>query len=455
MTEAREPVVAGMIRPARDAAGDTASLLRILQLEADIRKIESARELVYHLANESRAVLGFRQAFVLRRRRGWHLEAVSSVPGFDRHAPLNRQVVQLARRLDRAGEDVPRVDLADENELPALRDHALRHGLWLPFRGGKGRAFAGVLLLQEKPWPDSFLPLAERMRDAYAYSWRALAGKRLERRSRVSGRVLALALGAAVVATGFLPMPLTVMAPVEVTGRDRLAVAAPLNGTIDAVMVAPNQPVREGTLLARFEDNELRNDVEVAEQRVIVASARLEQVQNAAFGDRTAARDLKVAEAELALAQSEAAQARERLSRVELRARRDGIAIFEDARDLTGRPVSLGERLMEIADPGALEFTITMPVDDSIVVNDGARVRVFLDSAPLEPLEAELIRSSYHATTQPDGSFGYTLVAGAETPPQETRIGARGTAQVFGARHTLFFIVFRRPLSWLRQSFGA
>lgn len=111
---------------------------------------------------------------------------------------------------------------------------------------------------------------------------------------------------------------------------------------------------------------------------------------------------------------------------------------------------------MEIITPGIPEFTIRLPVADSIVLGEGNKVRVFLDSRPLLPITGQLRRSSYRATLQADGSFGYTLIARAA--PQDMaglRIGAHGTAQVFGARHSLLFILLRRPLSWLRQTFGA
>ena len=71
-------------------------------------------------------------------------------------------------------------------------------------------------------------------------------------------------------------------------------------------------------------------------------------------------------------------------------------------------------------------------------------------------LDATLTRTSYRAITQTDGSFAYTLKAQAdsEVDLDTVRIGAHGTAQLYGDRHSLYFIVFRRPLSWLRQAFG-
>ena len=256
---------------------------------------------------------------------------------------------------------------------------------------------------------------------------------------------------------GFLPAPLTVLAPVEVTSQERLAVPVPIQGVIDAVEVEPNQPVEKGDVLVRLEGTELRNELSIAGREVAVAQSRLTQLQNAAFSDREAARELKVAQAELALALSERALAQERLDRVTIRAREDGVAVFDDPTALTGRPVSVGEKVMELVSPDTLEFTIRLPVMDNIDLEEGDTARIFLDGDPLNPIDARLTRTSYRAVTQPDGSFAYTLKAGVaegEQGLEDVRVGAYGTAQLYGEEHSLYYIVFRRPLSWLRQTLG-
>jgi hypothetical protein len=448
-----------MTSPGRgvEDSGQTAALLRLIQLEADVRRVETEREMVFHLANESRRVLGFRQAFVFRCRRKWRLAAVSSVSTFDAQAPLNRELLRLVTSLGRQQRNTATItlDLSKEGAVETLRDYAFPHALWVPMRTRSGVPFAGLLMLRETPWPETVLPLAQRVVGTYGHAWQALVGHKLDRRIALPRKAIVLLAAAAVIALGFVKAPLTVLAPVEVTARDRISVAATINGVVEEVMVAPNSVVKEDELLARYDDTELRNALEIADRETFVASAKLEKLQNASFSDRAAARELKIAEAELALARAERALARDRLSRVEVRAPRGGLAVFDDARELFGRPVSVGERLMEIIDPSDLEFTVRLPVDDSIVLQEKAKLRVFLDSKPLTPIPAELTRRSYRATTQEDGRFAYTLTArAAQADLSAARLGAQGTALLYGDRHRLFFIVFRRPLSWIRQTFG-
>lgn len=452
------PVRTRVVEQQNRTQGETAALLRILQLDADVRRIKTERELIYYLANETRSVLGYRQAFVLRRRHNWALEAVSSVTSFDKNAPINREirkfVAGLSGRVDDT--DVIRVGLNEEAHLTALQDHMFQHAIWIPLKTRKGRVFAGLLILHEREWPESVLPLVERVAEAGAHAWQALKGQSLDRRRWLPRTIVLPVILGGLIALGFVQAPLTVLAPAEVTGEDSVAVRVPLEGVIESILVRPNHVVSVGSVLARIEDTELRNALSIAERKVIVSQARLAQLQNASFTDREAAREVKVAEAELALANSERALAQDRLGRIEIKANGNGIAVFDDPNELTGRPVSVGEKIMEIVSPDNLEFTVRLPVIDNIDLQQGSKVRIFLDGNPLDPIDATLTRTSYRAITQTDGSFAYTLKAQAdsEVDLDTVRIGAHGTAQLYGDRHSLYFIVFRRPLSWLRQAFG-
>jgi hypothetical protein len=437
---------------------DTSALLKILQLESDLRKIRSERELTYFLANETRTVLGYRQSFVFRKRGKWRLEAVSSVTNFDRNAPINREIRSFVSEINKkkSPEKATLVSLGSQERLPVLNAHTFSCGIWMPFKTRKGRIFGGMLILHEREWPESVLPLCERVCEASAHAWQALRGESLERKYRIPKKLTLVLLAAVLIAGAFIRIPLTVLAPVEVSSEERLAVTVPLQGVIQNVEISPNEWVEAGQVIARIDDTELRNALSVAQQQVIVARARVDQLQNASFSDRAAARELRVAEAELALAQTELEIAEARLQRVDIRAEKAGIAIFDNPNTLVGLPVRVGQGIMEIVSPDTPEFTIRLPVIDHINLEEGSKVRVFLDSRPLAPIDAILTRNSFRAQSQPDGSFAYTLKATANDLNDlgGVRIGAYGTAQLQGEEHSLYFNIFRRPLTWFRQKTG-
>ncbi len=437
--------------------------LRLLQLEADIRRAAGLRELYFHLANESRAVLEFRQGVVLTRRRGkMRVKAISSVSIIERNAPMVRWMEAVVANLEK-GEglaDVVALNLEGKADMLG-RDqdvYAFPHLLWTPIKTRKGKVVGGLIAARERAWPDRRKVIAARLSETYSHAWSLLTRDRAREGFRIAPRFIGGGILIAVIAAGFIPMPITAIAPVEVVGRDTALVTAPIDGVVKEVLVKPNEVVATGDVLALIEDTEIRNAAEIAERAVLVVAARLEAMSSSAFASADARRELAVTRAELALAEAERDLARQRLTRTEMRAAVSGIAVFADARDWIGRPVSTGERIMEIADPTSFEYSIALPVDDLIALREDIPVRIFLDSAPLNARRAALTHASYHAEAQADGSLAYVLkareTAVGDSERLQPRIGARGTAQVLGDDAPLAFVLFRRPIAWLRQTFG-
>ena len=154
----------------------------------------------------------------------------------------------------------------------------------------------------------------------------------------------------------------------------------------------------------------------------------------------------------LAQKRAERDYARELLSRAEVRAERDGIAVFADAERWTGKPVRTGERLLELADPQQAELKIELDVGDAIGFASQAPVTLFLDGDPLTPHQAILERAAYESEQTPSGNLAYRLDARfTDAPP---RIGLRGTAKVYGENVPLAVYLFRRPLAAIRKAIG-
>ena len=142
------------------------------------------------------------------------------------------------------------------------------------------------------------------------------------------------------------------------------------------------------------------------------------------------------------------------LARVEVRAEQGGLLIYANRNDLTGRPVSTGERVMEIADPATAVYRIDLPLDDAIAIDPGAKVRLFLEADPLDARGAAVREAGYRAVEVPGGGLAYRIIAAPEGKVLPLRIGLRGTARIAGQPVSLGFFLFRRPISKLRQYLG-
>lgn len=451
-------VQAVRIEPATPPVAGHSGFDLLLKIEADSRRADTVGELKFLIANETLKLSHARQIFVLvEKGRQLRVAAVSSIGTVESNSPRIRWIESVLRLLGAdAGVTQPR-----EFNLPAYcRNGETEHlaypykfMLWLPFKLRNDRVFGGMLLARDTPWNEADTLISKRLSETYSHAWAALSGPgKLKRRVRLKPVLTALAVIAII--AGFYPVPLTVLAPTEVTAIEPRIIAAPIDGVVETILVDPNAEVIRDQPLLKMTDTALRNELAVAEQDVKVAEARLMQVSQGAVADPKIRGDLAVTRSEVSVAQAKRDYARDMLQRTMVTAPAAGVIIYTDKRDWIGRPVSTGERVMEIADPNRLQLRIDVPVADAIALQSGARVRAFLDSDPLRPAMAIVKSSSYEASMVEGNVLAYRVYATLEEATPGMRLGIRGTAQISGQKMALAYYLFRRPIAAMRQRFG-
>ena len=216
----------------------------------------------------------------------------------------------------------------------------------------------------------------------------------------------------------------------------------------------PNQVVKADEAVAELDDTSIRNRLAVATKAFDTASSDYQRAVNKSFNDEQSKGELLVLGSKVQEKSAEVAYLTELLERLRITAPQGGIAIFSDAEDLRGRPVQTGERIMLVADPSLVGVTVYLPPDDAVELDVGGEVTVYLNIAPLSPLKAKIIQSSYEATVQPDNSIAYVIKAALEPGAGLPRIGNKGTAKVYGKDVSLGYYLMRKPILFLRRSLG-
>jgi len=254
----------------------------------------------------------------------------------------------------------------------------------------------------------------------------------------------------------FMPVRLSVLSPAEITPFQPHPVTAPMDGVVAEIEVTPNQLVSPETLLVTMESSELASALELALRSLNVAQAKLHQARQAGFSDVRKQAEVAGLKAELKLRKSEWEYAKERLQRSQLTAPISGIAIVDQPHEWKGRPVSVGERIMQIADPKSVEITMQVGVHDAISLEPGGEVKVFLDIEPLTLLSATIIHASYEPQLTVAQIPAYRVTARFNKQNLEIplRIGLRGIAKSYGQEVSLFYYLFRRPITTVRQWLG-
>ena len=441
---------------------DMSKLSLLMQLEAMSREAESVKALHFMIVNETRHLISYRQAFLFStdvvNKNKYQLKAASSIAIIDRNAPFANFLESCLNRFQKDS-NMGTVQQFDATSCPAglreeWKEFSLPFVLWCPLKLASGTKLGGVWLARETPWTDGELKLVKRLADTYAHAWYALLGKeKLKKKPHYERIILGSVLF--IIASFFIiPIRISALAPVEIVAKEPVIVSAPMDGVIADVLVPPNVMVTFDTLLLKYEDTGLRNKYEVAEKTLAVAIAEFHKASQEAFRDPQSNAKVALLKAQVELSRAESNYALDLLDQVEVKAQKEGLLIYTDKSDWVGRPVQVGEKIMQIADPGKVKLRINLPVDDAIFLVKGASIKIFLDVDPLKSINGVITHASYEATLTPEGVLAYRIDAEFSEPNIQKRIGLQGTAKLYEKRVSLFYYLFRRPISALRQFVG-
>lgn len=426
---------------------------KLLTLEQEIRSAENITQLTQLFCNRTREIVDYTQAALAVPTVSGQMQIAgfSDIAVVDRTAPLANWLEQQLKRI------------SDETEMfePApddrreVSDLVPEHILILPLKTPHKGIVGSFIVSRTIAFTDGDKALLTHLASVFAQALAAHRSTPLIPRLRemLNGR-RKWAAAAIVLAVFLLPIRLTAIAPVEIIAADPFIVAAPMSGVVDEVLVSRNAQVEAGEPVLRMVDIELKNRLEVAKRAYRIAEAELLRARQSAFSSNEDKAQLAALIAEAELKRIEVAFAERQLERSIVRAPNVGLAIIEDPRKWRGRPVSTGEQIFKIAQPEKVEIDVKLPVADAVTLEQGNRVDVFLDIDPLRRYEAGVKRVPYQSTLSEAGVLAYSVRAVLKENGDPPRIGLRGSAKVFGPRTTVFYFLFRRPLTALRQMMG-
>jgi len=442
---------------------DLSAVSKLLQLESMARAATSVDALQFMIVNETRRLLPYRQAYLFSSshpiKRDCKLVCASSVAVIEKHAPF---ATWLEKTLDALfdSETIATQRLIDEVQCPeklkeGWQEFSLPFALWTPLKLPDGTFIGGLWVTRETPWQDNELALFKRLGETYAHALVAINSRRnlYHRPKSVTLAVWIIILFLLAVFTK--PMQISALAPAEITAKNPVIVSSPMDGVIAEIEFSPNTYVSKGETVFFLEDTNLRNEYNVAEKTLAVAEAEYRKASQDSFRDSKSKSQVSLLKAQTELHRSKLNFAADLLDKIHVDADKDGLLIYTNKSDWIGKPVQVGERVMEIADPDKIQLKINLSVEDAIVLNEGAEVDVFLDKDPLNPVRAKVVSTSYIAEKYNQDTLAYRVYADfEEVDTKKLRIGSQGTAKIYGARVSVFFYLFRRPISYVRQFFG-
>jgi hypothetical protein len=450
------------------------SLAALLDLSRRARLATSARELAFLLANDTHALVPYRQAAFWLAGEGVH--TLSGLVQIEANAPYALWLAQVCRYLSTQVADATRAISASDLPPELAQDWSEwwpAHALWLAMPGLTGAvpqdgSDAGLLLVRDAPWTTEEQALIREWVDV---SWHAFAA--LHRPRGPSWRIFLKRLRAQVTLQPgrhwwqqpalrwvtlllvilVFPVRLTVLAPGELVPAHPVMIRAPLDGVVDVFHVQPNQFVKKDQALFGFDEALIQSRLDVATQALSTAETEYRQTSQQALTDAKAKPQLAMLTGKIEEKRAEVDFLRDQLTRARVLAPQDGMALFDDPTEWIGRPVTVGERIMRMAAPGDVEVEAWLPLADAIALPADAPVSLYLNASPLFAVNAQLRYMAHDAVQRPDGSYAYRVRAALQAPT-EHRVGLKGTAKLHGAWVPLIYWVLRRPLATLRSTLG-
>lgn len=287
-------------------------------------------------------------------------------------------------------------------------------------------------------WRTAELPLPRQV-------WRALrrVGARLRGPGHWAWKAGAAAAVLVLAVLLLVPVDDRVTASTVIEGRTRQLVTAPFEGFIAEALVRPGDRVRQGQVLLRLDDRELKLEQAKLRGDRDQAAGKLRQ----AMADREAA-SVALASAELQGAEGQLALVEAKLARTRLVAPMDGLVVTGDWVQQLGGPVELGKEMFEIASEG-YRVVLHVPERDIARVRTGQRGVLRLAGQPHAGHDFELSRVTATASVQ-DGTNGFRAEAAWVGEVPALSPGMQGVAKVVVGRSNLLTIWTRESIDWLR-----
>jgi len=445
------------------ANSEVTNLKILLAIEAESRAASTVDEWKFVVANETLKLSHAKQVFVFRCSQNTRVMAISGLASFERSGVLASNIEKIISVLRSENEDkvIRTVDPASlcPTTPGLLKDYPYKQLLWIPLLSRSNELLGGMLLASDTIWQDHDLVILKRLTETYAHALSSLVAEQSMTKQLKGGlgpiKLIGLYTVVFVLFTLTFPVSMSALAPFEIAPRNPIVITAPLDGVIENIFVEPNAVVQKGQTIISFADTILKNRHELSKSEVRVASAQQKKATQLAFDNIRGQQEFRIAIANHQLKIAKRNYSREMLDRASTKAQRGGVVLYSDKNALLGRPVKLGERIMLIANPNNIELQINVGVDDAIFLKPNARVKVFLDSDPVNSREAVIEYIEYQAKIRTDETLSYRIVAKLLGDPKNLPgLGVRGTAKLYGEDVPLAFYLFRRPLSALRQWVG-
>lgn len=437
-------------------------IAKLIGLEKKTREAKTEDELNFVIVNETRQLVDYISSFLLLKSstKNFNIKATSDLATVDRTSPLISYLEKIINHKDyRDTKDIQTIDLEKISKSLKIKKpkNIPNFILQVPLFSSQ-QGFQGFLILSKNQvFNDNEIDLLTHLANTFGHAQNSFTKNFTVNRffKTIFGGKGFWLTAIIFIIISIIPIKMKSTAPADIVPSNPKLVTAPFDGVVKNITINNNDQVKVGDLVVLLEDLELNNEYNLAQQSLQIAEKELLRSRQSSFSDTKEKARLAELAAQVDLKKAELNSVSKRLNNSKIYSTQNGIAIVDRKSEWQGRPVSVGEKIITIANQNEIEFLIWLPVKDSLVIQKNSLVKVFLDVNPMKSLEGRLLRASYQPSLSPEGILSYKLTASYEGDKNKLpRIGLRGTAKVYGSKVSLFYYLFRKPITFMRQLIG-
>jgi RND family efflux transporter MFP subunit len=267
-------------------------------------------------------------------------------------------------------------------------------------------------------------------------------------RGRLGGgagrKKLALRLGGvAVVLTlaGVIPVPAWVPGDATIRPAELVPLRAATEGVISDILVKEGERVSTGAVVARLRNEEAAVTFEQVQAEL--SKARAEAARSRGHGDLAS---YQAKQTELAELVEREKYWRAELARAELTSPVNGVVLTPRVELQLGAKLARGERLLEMADLGALEAEVHVPQEEVNLLKPGSPARLKVHAYPSRTFKGRVTRVAPRADANRLFRVGVVLT----NEDEALRPGMTGRAHIEVPPRPLLGTLLRPLVTWLR-----
>ena len=426
----------------------------LIDLEKRVRSALTIEELGFIIVNETFKIVQYHQAILFDA--SGNILVFSGTATFEKNSPfiywLNKHLSPLSRDLKTVTE-ISKKDF----EVAAgsgWDDWFPKHGILIPLVSPLKGKMGCLFLVRNKNWNSNEREILDLVNGIYGHSWGVFKRVKIIKQAKNSKIFTKVMIVVGLLCLLMFPVPLTVLAPSEIVAINPSVIRAPIKGVVEKISVSPNQVVGKGDVLFFMDSLSQRNDLDIAQKVLKSLKIQYAQLTRQALSDISSKKFLVKTLGQLKEQEIRIKNLKLLIARMKVVAPHDGTVIIDSPNAWEGRPVNLGEKIISLADQNSVEVESWLSVADVIKIETGAPIRLYLNSDPLNPISARMHSFSYEAQERPGFTFAHRIRAKIFDIELMPRLGLRGTARISGKKVTIFYWIFRRPISALRQFFG-